>query len=57
MPITNGYATLDQIKAAIGIPSADSIDNSLLEMAVESASRQIDSYTELVWIVGLEPTT
>lgn len=46
MPITNGYATLDQIKAAIGIPSADSIDNSLLEMAVESASRQIDSYTE-----------
>jgi hypothetical protein len=44
MAITNGYCTLNQIKAAIGI--ADGIDDSLLEMAVESASRQIDSYTE-----------
>ena len=44
MAISNGYCTLNQIKAAIGI--ADGIDDSLLEMAVESASRQIDSYTE-----------
>lgn len=42
--ITNGYATLTQVKAAIGI--ADGFDDSLLEMAIESASRQIDSYTE-----------
>jgi hypothetical protein len=44
MAITNGYASLLQLKAALGI--ADGIDDPLLEMAIESASRQIDSYTE-----------
>ena len=44
MAITNGYASRNQIKAAVGI--SDSVDDALLEMAVESASRQIDSYTE-----------
>ena len=44
MAITNGYATLIQLKSAIGI--ADGIDDPMLEMAIESASRQIDSYTE-----------
>ncbi len=39
--ITNGYATLNQIKAAVRI--TDAIDDSLLEMAVESASRMIDA--------------
>ena len=47
MAITNGYCSLTQIKAAVGI--SDSVDDSLLEMAVESASRQIDSYTERVF--------
>ena len=42
MSITNGYCTLAEIKAALRIPSGDSIDDSLLEMAVESASRMID---------------
>jgi hypothetical protein len=41
--ITNGYCSLAQIKAALRIPSGDSIDDALLEMAVESASRMIDS--------------
>jgi hypothetical protein len=44
MAISQGYCSLPQIKAALGI--ADGIDDALLEMAVESASRQIDSYTE-----------
>ena len=39
MAITNGYATLAQVKAALRI--SDSVDDSLLEMAVESASRAI----------------
>ena len=39
--ITQGYATLNQIKAAVRIQ--DAIDDSLLEMAVESASRMIDA--------------
>lgn len=41
MAITNGYCTLAQIKAATRI--TDNVDDSLLEMAVESASRLIDS--------------
>ena len=43
MAITNGYATLAEVKAALRI--GDSIDDSLLEMAIESASRLLDSYT------------
>jgi hypothetical protein len=39
--ITNGYCTLQQIKSATRI--TDAIDDSLLEMAVESASRMIDA--------------
>lgn len=41
MAITNGYCTLAQIKAATRI--TDGIDDALLEMAVESASRLIDA--------------
>jgi hypothetical protein len=41
--ITNGYCTLAQIKAALRIPASDTVDDALLEMAVESASRMIDS--------------
>lgn len=44
MAIANGYATLAQIKSALRIPSGDATDDSLLEMAVESASRLIDAY-------------
>lgn len=42
MAITNGYCTLAQIKAAARI--SDSVDDTLLEMAVESASRAIDGH-------------
>lgn len=41
MAIANGYCTLTQIKAATRI--TDAVDDSLLEMAVESASRMIDA--------------
>jgi len=39
--ITNGYCTLNQIKAAVRL--TDALDDALLEMAVESASRMIDA--------------
>ena len=42
MAINNGYATLAQLKAALRIQ--DAVDDSLLEMAVESASRAIDGH-------------
>jgi hypothetical protein len=43
MAITNGYATLTDVKNALRI--TDAIDDALLETAIESASRMIDSYT------------
>jgi len=43
MAIINGYSTLAQVKSALRI--TDNLDDSLLEMAIESASRAIDSYT------------
>jgi hypothetical protein len=42
MAISQGYSTLAETKAALRI--TDSIDDSLLEMAIESASRLIDAY-------------
>lgn len=45
MAITNGYATLAEVKAALRIPSADTVDDTLLELAIESASRSLDTYT------------
>ena len=43
MSITNGYATLSDVKAALRI--TDSMDDALLETAIESASRLIDGFT------------
>lgn len=40
MAITNGYATLTEVKLFLGI--TDSVDDTLLEGMVESASRSID---------------
>ena len=47
MAIVNGYCTLADLKAALRVQ--DSIDDSLLELAIESASREIDGYTERVF--------
>ena len=41
--MNNPYASLAQVKAALRI--TDSVDDSLLEMAIESGSRAIDGYT------------
>ena len=43
MAISQGYSTLAEVKSALRI--TDSIDDSLLEMAIESASRLLDAYT------------
>lgn len=42
MAITNGYATLAEVKAVLRL--TDSTDDTLLENAIEAASRRIDSY-------------
>lgn len=46
MAITNGYATLAEVKGALRIPESDTLDDTLIETAIEAASREIDGYTE-----------
>jgi len=47
MAITNGYCTLQDIKDALRI--TDTVDDDLLELSVETASRQIDDHCERVF--------
>ena len=47
MAISNGYATLDDVKAAARV--TDNFDDGLFEVAIESASRDIDAYCERVF--------
>ena len=44
MAITNGYCSLAEVKASARI--TDNVDDALLELAVESASRLVDSYPQ-----------
>lgn len=44
MAITNGYITLNLLKSSLSID--DAIDDEFLELAIESASRQIDQACE-----------
>lgn len=43
MAITNGYCTLNELKAALAI--TDAVDDSPLEAAINATSRMIDDYT------------
>jgi hypothetical protein len=46
MAITNGYCTLAELRARLGITDAsDLADDSILEATIEAASRAIDSFT------------
>ena len=47
MAMNNSYCSLNDAKLAARI--TDTIDDALLELAIESASREIDSYTERVF--------
>jgi hypothetical protein len=47
LAVVNGYATLSDVKAAARI--TDAIDDSLLEIAIESSSRDLDAYCERVF--------
>lgn len=49
--ITNGYATIQQVKDALRV--SDALDDSLIEMSIEAASREIDAYCQRVFY----PTT
>lgn len=44
MTITNGYCTLDELKRELAIDSLHTLDDAVLEAAIEDASRAIDAY-------------
>ena len=46
MALTNAYCTLNQVKASLRIPVSDTVDDELIELAINSASRDIDQATE-----------
>ena len=50
MAITHGYASLAEVKRSLGI--TDTVDDDLLELCIESASRAIDNMTERVFFQG-----
>ena len=54
MAITNGYATLAEIRSELGnYAVADTTDDAKLEMSVEAASRMIDGWCgQRFWIDG-----
>ena len=53
MTITNGYATKNQIKAALRIGTADTVDDDLIDNCAGAASRLIDGYcNRKFWAVG-----
>ena len=47
MSITNGYCSLSDVKAALRI--TDAVDDSLIEICIEAASREIDGYCNRVF--------
>jgi hypothetical protein len=57
MPITNGYATRNQVKAAMRIGTADTADDDLIDNCTEAASRLIDGYANRqFWAYGSATT-
>ena len=42
MAITNGYTTLDELKARLNIQLGDVADDAMLESSIEAASRAVD---------------
>jgi hypothetical protein len=47
MAISDGYASLADVKAALRV--TDNFDDSLLELSIEAASREIDGFCERVF--------
>ena len=49
MAIVNGYATLAELKARMGVPVSDTQDDSIMEAVIEAASRMIDKFCNRVF--------
>lgn len=46
MAIADGYCSLTDVKDALRLGADDTVDDGLLEVAIEAASREIDGYCE-----------
>lgn len=51
------YATLAELKQFVSIPPADTADDTTLTMALDSASQQIDAFTDRVFTADGSPVT
>jgi hypothetical protein len=49
LAITNGYASLTEVKSSLRIPVSDTVDDAMIELAVEAASREIDQACERIF--------
>jgi hypothetical protein len=45
MTISNNYCSVAELKAVLGIPAADTADDSKMETVIMAVSRQIDGFT------------
>ena len=54
MAIINGYATLAEFKALLGITSTNATDDSIIEDCIEAASRYIDGKTRRTFYARTE---
>lgn len=51
------YATLNELKAFVGIPTADTQDDTALQLALDAASTQVDGFTDRVFTADSVATT
>lgn len=51
------YATLTELKAFVGIPTGDTLDDTALQLALDAASLQVEGYCDRVFTADVSPTT
>jgi hypothetical protein len=51
------YATLAELKQFVSIPAADTADDTTLQLALDSASQQVDAFCDRTFTVDGTPTT
>lgn len=50
------YATLAELKAFVGIPTGDTLDDTALTLALDAASGQVDGYCDRTFLADASPT-
>ena len=50
------YATLSELKGFVGIPTADTADDTTLQLALDSSSAQVDQFCDRTFTADSSPT-